>query len=120
MRSGERGRECGKEAAARGALNGGRGELVAAARLWRALKAAAQLWRAARRRQRGYGERGVGGGSATPEGGEEVAARLRYIGGEEVATRLRRAGRRWQRGCGGRGGGGSAAMASIWRAGRRL
>ena len=59
MRSGERGRECGKEAAARAALNGGRGELVAAARLWRALKAAAQLWRAARRRQRGYEGRGV-------------------------------------------------------------
>ena len=39
LRSGERGRECGKEAAARAALKGGRGELVAAARLWRALKA---------------------------------------------------------------------------------
>ena len=76
MRSGERGRECGKEAAARAALKGGRGDLEAAARLWRALKAAAQLWRAARRRQRGYGGRGVGGGSATPVGGEEAAARL--------------------------------------------
>ena len=55
MRSGERGRECGKEAAAHAALKGGEGELEAAARLWRALKAVAQLWRAARRRQRGYG-----------------------------------------------------------------
>ena len=61
VRSGERGRECGKEAAARAALKGGEGELEAAARLWRALKAVAQLWRAARRRQRGYGGRGVGG-----------------------------------------------------------
>ena len=61
MRSGERGRECGKEAAARAALKGGEGELEAAARLWRALKAVAQLWRAARRRQRSYGGRGVGG-----------------------------------------------------------
>ena len=61
-------------------------------RLWRALKAAAQLWRAARRRQRGYGGRGVGGGNATP------------VGGEEAAARLQRAGRRR------RGGGGSAAM----------
>ena len=37
----------------------------------------------------GYGERGVGGGSATPVGGEE---RQRdsgiYIGGEEMATGL--------------------------------
>ena len=46
MRSGERGRECGKEAAARAALKGGEGELEAAARLWRALKVVAQLWRA--------------------------------------------------------------------------
>ena len=58
MRSGERGRECGKEAAARAALKGGRGALEAAERLWRALKVA-------RRRQRGYGGRRVGGGSAT-------------------------------------------------------
>ena len=76
MRSGERGQECGKETAARAALKEGRGELEAAARLWKALKAVAQLWRAARRRQRGYGGRGVGGGSAAPEGGEEAAARL--------------------------------------------
>ena len=31
---------------------------------------AARLWRAVRRRQRGSGERGVGGGSAAMEGGE--------------------------------------------------
>ena len=61
MRSGELGRECGTEAAACAALKGGEGELEAAARLWRALKAVAQLWRAARRRQRSYGGRGVGG-----------------------------------------------------------
>ena len=120
MRSGERGRECGKEAAARAALNGGRGELVAAARLWRALKAAAQLWRAARRRQRGYGEREVGGGSATPVGGEEAAARLRRAGMRRQRDSGIQAGRRWQRGSGRRGGGGSAAMTYIWRAGRRL
>ena len=97
MRSGERGRECGK-AAARAALKGGRGELEAAARLWRALKAVAQLWRAARRRQRGYGGQGVGGGSTIP------------VGGEEAAARLRRAGRRRQRGYGGQGGGCSAVL----------
>ena len=61
MRSGEQGRECGKEVAARTVLKGGEGELEAAAWLWRALKAVAQLWRAARRRQRGYGGQGVGG-----------------------------------------------------------
>ena len=53
--SGERGRECVKEAAGRAALKGGEGELEGV------LKAVAQLWRAARRRQHGYGGRGVGG-----------------------------------------------------------
>ena len=72
----------------------GAGGGSAALELGGRLKAAAQLWRAARRRQRGYGGRGIGGGSATPVGAEEAAARLRYIdiGGEEVATRLRRPG----------------------------
>ena len=76
----------------------GAGGSITAARLWRALKAVAQLWRAARRRQRGYGGRGVGGGSATP------------VGGEEAAARLRRAGRMRQRGYGGQGGGCSAVL----------
>ena len=66
MRSGERGRECGKEAAARAALKGGRGDLEAAARLWRA-----GIWR----RQRDSGRRG-GGGSAAMEGREEAVARF--------------------------------------------
>ena len=77
--SGERGRQCGKEAAARAALKGG--ELETAARFWRAgswrrqrnlegcEEAAARLWRA--------GSWILGGGSATPEGGEEAAARHR-------------------------------------------
>ena len=47
VRSGERGRECVKEAAGRAALKGGEGELE-----------------------------GIEGGSATLEGGEEAAARL--------------------------------------------
>ena len=76
MLSGERGRECVKEAAARAALKGGRGELEAAARLWRALKEAAQLWRAVRRRQHGYGGQG-GGCSAVLKGGEEAVSRRR-------------------------------------------
>ena len=56
LRSGERERECGKEAAARAALKGDRGELVAAARLWRA------------------GRTG-GGGSVAMDGREEAVAR---------------------------------------------
>ena len=73
--------------AGRGVLKGARaalkgGELEAAARLLRAggggsatlesgEEAAARLWRVGSwRRQRGYGGRGVGGGSAAMEGGE--------------------------------------------------
>ena len=89
VRSGERGQQCGKKAAARAALKGE--ELEVAARLWRAGSwRRQQLWRA--------GSWIHGGGSATPEGGEEAAARLR------------RAGRRRQRGYGGRGVGCSAVL----------
>ena len=56
LRSGERGRECVKEAAARAALKGGRGPRGAGG-------GSAAL-------------EGVEGGSATLEGGEEAAARL--------------------------------------------
>ena len=81
MRSRERRRQCGKEAAARTALKGG--ELETAAQLWRAVRrrqrgsggrgvesmdAAARFRRAGRRRQCGSGGRGEGG-SAAMEGG---------------------------------------------------
>ena len=98
MRSGERGRECVKEAAAHAALKGGRGPRGAGG-------GSAAL-------------EGVEGGSATLEGGEEAAARLwrvgswrrhagsaTLVGREEAAARLRNAGRRRQRGYGRQGGG---------------
>ena len=66
MRSGVRGGECGKVAAVRAAMKDG--ELEAAARQSGAGRR--------RQRQRGSGRRGVGGGSAAPEGGEKAAARL--------------------------------------------
>ena len=72
VRSGERERQCGKKAAARAALKGG--ELETAART--ALKRG-EL----ERRQRGSVGWGVGGSSATLEGGEEAAVRLWRAGG---------------------------------------
>ena len=89
MCSAERGRECGKEVAARAALEDVEG---GSATLEGGEEATAQLWRrqrdsgglggggsaapeqAGRRRQRGYGGRG-GGCSAVLKGGEEAVSR---------------------------------------------
>ena len=92
VRCGERGGECGKEAAVRAALKSeGRGAGGCSVTIEGGEEAAARLWRAVRRRQRqrGSGRRGVGGGSgsAALELGRGVGRSAVLEGGEEAVSR---------------------------------